>query len=123
MMCLNKKVLIGAGVVAGGLFLVKPAWAVAALPLLILALCPLSMIFMMRGMGSQSGKGGKGAACGTSGATAKSTTATTATGTDLDKQIADLQEEVRILRAANTQQQASAPRVDFSKPDEPGPRP
>ncbi|MEU7404710.1 DUF2933 domain-containing protein [Streptomyces sp. NPDC044948] len=120
MMCRNKKVVIGAGVVVGGLLLFNPGWAVAALPVVLLAVCPLSMVFMMRGMG---GQGANGAACGTSGTAAKSATAT---GTDVDKQIADLQEEVRILRAASTQQQAAQtppPAMDFSKPDQPGPRP
>jgi len=49
-MCLNKKVLIGLGVLAVGLVVLQPGWALAALPFLILAICPLSMIFMMRGM-------------------------------------------------------------------------
>ncbi|MBB5161719.1 DUF2933 domain-containing protein [Mycobacterium sp. AZCC_0083] len=49
-MCLNKKALIGLGVIAIGLVVLRPGWAVAALPFLILAICPLSMIFMMRGM-------------------------------------------------------------------------
>jgi hypothetical protein len=49
-MCLNKKVLIGLGVVAVGLVVLRPGWALPALPFLILAICPLSMIFMMRGM-------------------------------------------------------------------------
>ncbi|WP_331753180.1 DUF2933 domain-containing protein (plasmid) [Streptomyces sp. NBC_00637] len=123
-MCLNKKVLIGLGAIAAVLLLLRPAWAVAALPLLILAICPLSMIFMMRGMGSH-GQDGKGAACGMSGTTGKSGTATDSA---LDKQIADLQEEVRILRAAEAQQRTTdddtpAHTVDFTKPDDPGPRP
>jgi len=49
-MCLNKKVLIGLGVIAIGLVVLRPGWALPALPFLILAICPLSMIFMMRGM-------------------------------------------------------------------------
>jgi hypothetical protein len=49
-MCINKKVVIGlagAGVV---LYLVAPGAIGAALPLLLLAICPLSMIVMMRAM-------------------------------------------------------------------------
>ncbi len=49
-MCINKKVVIGlvaAGVV---LYLVAPGAIGAAAPLLILAICPLSMIVMMRAM-------------------------------------------------------------------------
>ena len=55
-MCLNWKVLAGLGAVAVALFVVAPGYALAALPLLILAICPLSMIGMMFAM-----KGGMGA--------------------------------------------------------------
>ncbi|MEU0108404.1 DUF2933 domain-containing protein [Streptomyces sp. NPDC006251] len=123
-MCLNKKVLIGLGAVAAAVLLLKPAWFVAALPVLILAACPLSMIFMMRGMNGQKGqdgKAGKGAACGTSG---KANTSGASTTAELDKQIADLQEEVRILKATEAQRNAatgaSAPTVDFTKDDPSG---
>ena len=49
-MCINKKVI--AGLVAAGLivYLVAPGAIGAALPLLLLAICPLSMIVMMRAM-------------------------------------------------------------------------
>lgn len=49
-MCINKKVI--AGLVAAGVivYLVAPGAIGAALPLLILAICPLSMIVMMRVM-------------------------------------------------------------------------
>ncbi|MEV5450355.1 DUF2933 domain-containing protein [Streptomyces sp. NPDC052535] len=122
---MNKKVLIGLGALAAVVLLLRPAWAVAALPVLLLAACPLSMMFMMRGMNSQDGKGNKGASCRTSGKTNAFATSTTA---DLDKQIADLQEEVRILRAMEAQRSATTetpgPRVDFTKDDQPdGPRP
>ena len=55
-MCLNWKVLAGLGAVAVALFVVAPGYALAAAPLLILAICPLSMIGMMFAM-----KGGMGA--------------------------------------------------------------
>ncbi|MDH6522319.1 DUF2933 domain-containing protein [Streptomyces sp. SAI-090] len=109
---LNKKVLIAAGVVAAGLFLLGPARAVAALPLLLLALCPLSMMFMMRGT---HGHGGATHASGT------------AAQPEADKRIADLEEEVRILRAASVQRRTADRTppfpVDLDKPDEPGPHP
>lgn len=58
-MCLNWRVAMGLGALAGALYLVAPGLALAALPLLILALCPLSMIAMMflmgRGMGMRHG--------------------------------------------------------------------
>lgn len=77
-MCLNKKVLIGLGIVAVGLVVLRPGWAVAALPFLILAVCPLSMIFMMRGM-----RGGNAeAACNGPGAQAQPSGTATATATN-----------------------------------------
>ena len=49
-MCLNWKVLAGLAVIGGGIFIFAPNLAVAALPFLVLAICPLSMIFMMGAM-------------------------------------------------------------------------
>lgn len=50
MKCLNWKVIGGLAVVGGVLYLVAPDQFLGALPLLLLAACPLSMLFMMRGM-------------------------------------------------------------------------
>lgn len=106
--CLNKRVLLGLGAVALVLVAVKPAWAVAALPLLVLAICPLSMVFMMRGMNGKGAKGSNGQAnaggsCCGSGASDNETTVTST-----DKQIADLQEELRILRAQSAHESRGA---------------
>ena len=49
-MCLNWKVAAALAVVAGGIYLLVPSAFAAALPLLIVALCPLSMLLMMRMM-------------------------------------------------------------------------
>ena len=52
MRCLNWKViaaLAGVGVV---IYALAPGLAAAAVPLLVLAVCPLSMLLMMRAMGS-----------------------------------------------------------------------
>ncbi len=49
-MCFNWKVLAGLAVVGLGVWVVAPNLVGAALPLLILAACPLSMLFMARGM-------------------------------------------------------------------------
>ena len=54
-MCLNWKVLAGLAVVGVGIFLVAPGLALAALPLLLLAACPLSMLLMMKSMGGMQG--------------------------------------------------------------------
>lgn len=55
-MCINKRVI--AGLVAAGVivYLVAPGAIGAALPLLILAICPLSMIVMMRVMSAGKSK-------------------------------------------------------------------
>ncbi len=49
-MCLNKKVIAGLAAVGVGVLLFAPNAIAAALPLLFLAVCPLSMILMMRAM-------------------------------------------------------------------------
>lgn len=48
-MCFNWKVLAGLAVAGLGVWVVAPNLIGAALPLLILAACPLSMLFMARG--------------------------------------------------------------------------
>ncbi|MET9834007.1 DUF2933 domain-containing protein [Streptomyces sp. NPDC006385] len=109
-MCLNKKAAIGLGVVAVGVLLLKPGWFVLALPLLILALCPLSMIFMMRGMKGGQDKGQAGSACGMGGKTDKNITSTTSTTkTGLDEQISILQAELRTLKAAQARADSLTP--------------
>jgi hypothetical protein len=49
-MCLNWKVLAGLALVAAGVWTYRPDLFGAALPLLLLAACPLSMLWMMRSM-------------------------------------------------------------------------
>jgi len=49
-MCLNWKVLVGLAVVGVFVLIVNPRIGLALVPLLLLAACPLSMLFMMRGM-------------------------------------------------------------------------
>ena len=48
-MCFNWKVLAGLAVVAAGVFVIAPNLVLGALPLLFVAICPLSMLLMMRG--------------------------------------------------------------------------
>ncbi len=59
-MCLNWKVIAGVAAVGAGLLVFAPGLAAAALPFLVLAICPLSMVFMMgamNGMGQTSPTG------------------------------------------------------------------
>jgi hypothetical protein len=63
-MCLNWKVIVGVVIVGIGIYVYAPGFALAALPFLVLAICPLSMIFMMGAMGNMNRDGEKsGAAC------------------------------------------------------------
>ena len=55
-MCFNWKVLAGLAAVAGGIYMVAPAAFAAALPLLFLAACPLSMLLMMKMMSGDNGQ-------------------------------------------------------------------
>lgn len=48
-MCLNWKVLAGIGIAVLAIILFVPKFAAFA-PLLLVLACPLSMVFMMRGM-------------------------------------------------------------------------
>ena len=45
--CFNPKVLIGLAVIAAGIAVLAPNMFVAALPLLLLAACPGSMVLMV----------------------------------------------------------------------------
>lgn len=48
--CLNWKVVAGVAVTGAGLWVMAPGLVSAALPLLFLAICPVSMLLMMRMM-------------------------------------------------------------------------
>ena len=59
-MCVNWKVVAGLMVVAAGLFvLASPGMARAALPYLLSAVCPLSMLLMMKSMGGMNNAAAK----------------------------------------------------------------
>ena len=60
-MCLNWKVIAGLGAVAVGVWAVAPGLIAGVLPLLVFAICPLSMWFMMRGMSGAMGSKGSNA--------------------------------------------------------------
>lgn len=89
MKCLSKNVLIALAAVAAVVVVLKPSWMLTALPLLLLAACPLAMMFMMRHMPGQSGSGD-----------APRTPAQSEA--DLDREIRSLQTE---LRAFNIDQE------------------
>ena len=67
-MCLNWKVIAGLALVGVALFVYAPGLAAGALPFLVLAICPLSMIFMMKAMnGGMGGDSKSGEGCAMSG--------------------------------------------------------
>src|SRR5438046_147607 len=85
-MCLNWKVLAGLGALGVGVFVVAPGLLSAALPVLLLAACPVSMLVLMVGMNRMGGMGGD-----QSGAPPQATIA--ATGSR-DDQLAQLRREL-----------------------------
>lgn len=80
MKCFNWKVLTGLTTAGLLLFVLAPGVAAAALPLLVLAACPLSMLLMMRAMGSTASCDREGAA-------------------PVSDEVAELRAEVAVLRA------------------------
>jgi hypothetical protein len=46
--CLNTKALLGVGLAVVGMFLVAPGRAASSVPILLMLLCPLSMLMIMR---------------------------------------------------------------------------
>ncbi len=94
-MCMNKRILIGLGVVAVAVLAFWPGAFGVAAPLLFLAACPLSMVFMMRSM-----SGGKrdDASTGSSEETSPSPSVAVPAA-DGSAQTRELEEEVGRLRA------------------------
>lgn len=54
-MCFNWKVVVGLALVALGIWTLAPNLIGAALPVLVVLACPLSMLLVMRGMGNMGG--------------------------------------------------------------------
>lgn len=96
--CFNRKVLIGLAAVAGAVLLFAPGTFAAVLPLMIFAVCPLSMVLMMRTMSRGHGAG-----------ESSSHPAARAQG-DTDAELARLRAEVEELRAAQAVSQQASPR-------------
>jgi len=53
-MCINKRVVLGVAAVALAVLAVSPRLLAGLTPVLVLAICPLSMVFMMRTMNRDS---------------------------------------------------------------------
>ena len=98
-MCFNWKVIGGLAVVGLGIWLLVPSVAAAALPLLLAAACPLSMLLMMRGM--------QGGRCNAQAQPTQPLQASQATGVQLtpEEQLAELKAERTLVE---TRQRAIA---------------
>lgn len=104
-MCFDKRVVIGLGVVALGVLAVSPRLLGSLAPLLLVAACPLSMVFMMRAMNrdgascdaEQQKPDADGALAAGSGATERLGAAGAAAGDHA--QLRELEEEVNRLKA------------------------
>lgn len=90
-MYFNKKVVAALTIVGLSVYLFEPSLVAAAVPLLILAACPLSMVLMMRMM-SRSDDGSDGLPART------------------DDELSQLRAEVATLRAATLDDGATASR-------------
>jgi UPF0716 family protein affecting phage T7 exclusion len=83
-MCLNPKVLAGLAVVGVGIYLFAPGLLAEAVPILLLAACPLSMLLMMWAMQRTPGQD-------------QQTTQETAAGLTREEQMARLRAEQAAL--------------------------
>ncbi|MEU1273232.1 hypothetical protein [Streptomyces sp. NPDC005799] len=91
-MCLNRKTFIPVAVIAAGLIVLPPSWDLAAVPFLLMLVCPLTVLVIMREQGSEAGDGDARTARQTSDADRLSDQA-------IDRRIRELQAELRELKA------------------------
>jgi len=86
-MCINKNVVAGAVVVGLALLVVAPRFLAGATPLLVMAICPLSMVVMMRGMS------------GRRDAAERNVPSPQSADQDRDRELREMSEEVNRLKA------------------------
>jgi hypothetical protein len=97
-MCFDRRVVIALALVGVGALLISPALAAMLVPVLILAVCPLSMLFMMRGMS-------RGGSCSTGGSSGDKREPLS------ERDIAALQAELRQLKAQQAADAANRERI------------
>ena len=105
-MCLNKRVLIGLGVVALGVLAFAPGMFKSVAPLLLFAACPLSMGVMMWAMargggdncGTKEASSEHGELIGSRGERAEPVDGASVAA-EHNARVRELEEEIRLLRA------------------------
>lgn len=102
MCCFNKKVLLGLAAVAVGILILAPQAFGAALPVLVLLACPLSMVLMMWAMSAAKDR----CRTGPHTATTANESASTVGATSGDTEGRDRSDEVERLRAELAQLKA-----------------
>lgn len=98
MKCWNKKVLIGLGAIALSVLAISPRQAGSVAPLLMFAVCPLSMIFMMRSMSGRGASEGNNVGNVAASSDAQSLTAVNSSNATSPR-MRELEEEVNRLKA------------------------
>jgi hypothetical protein len=135
--CLNKKVLIPLVVVVAGLLVAPPSWDLAAIPFLVMLVCPLSMLVMIRDRRTERAlvmmrDRRTDAAADTAGAARQGAEAGTLSDPAMDERIRELQAELRALKAEQARRAEEAEGtatsydgfgpVGLDKPAPPAPR-
>ncbi len=109
-MCLNWKVLAGLAAIGIGIYAWAPNLVGAALPLMAVAVCPLSMLAMMWGMSRMGGMQGSGCA------TQDRLVGTGIGGADASqRRIGQLREELRDLEAREAAIRAEVAEVEATE--------
>lgn len=106
--CLNWKVIAGVTLVGVGVWAVAPNLLVAALPILLIAVCPLSMVLMMRSMqGEQHG------------ASAQRSDGVDGRGSPREERLADLKSQLEQTRSQKEAIAREIAKLEASFDDEP----
>jgi hypothetical protein len=114
--CLNRKVIIGLAVVAVGVLVADPHIFTRVLPYLFFAICPLSMLLMMRAMSGNRASGGMGGMGGCSSMANGNGQPGVTSALAPDAEVARLQAELDQLRAQRSASSSERPALGLPVP-------